>query len=211
MNQDQLIQLRWTDITRCVAAEARRWRVPEEDHEDILQSTLLSLTKNPVRLEKAWDEQALFMGSVVIHLKHALWAYRGFRGNGKRVGRAKLDEETIRVGSFQSLDEGGNDVLDERMLPLMPSAEDEYFHSTRYDGIRRAVEALPERQARAVAYRYFEGFSVAEVASALEITEDQANRAVSEGLRKLRKRLNPGQTSYPRAKLNENRKVPLNA
>jgi len=210
MTQDELIKTYWADIVRVTGYEAYRWRVDQGDVDDILQSTLQSLYESPVHLEGARDVESLFIGSVLTHVKQVLWRYRGFRSNGKIVGRVQLDNESSPVGLFQPLESEGSKMIDDRMLPLMPSAEDEYFHEHRYDALWANVDGLGGRQAEAVALRYREALSVAEIAAQMGLTELQVQRAVSEGLRKLRQKLNPGQKSYPRAKLNENRKAAAN-
>jgi RNA polymerase sigma factor (sigma-70 family) len=54
--------------------------------------------------------------------------------------------------------------------------------------LRELVAALPANQQQALHLRYFAGFSYAEIADALDCSEESARANVSQAIRKLKKR-----------------------
>jgi RNA polymerase sigma factor (sigma-70 family) len=68
--------------------------------------------------------------------------------------------------------------------------------------VRNAVEALPERERRAVSMRYFDELSSTAIAAALGVSNVNARRIVFNGLRRLRMRLATG-PDYPECVVSE--------
>jgi RNA polymerase sigma factor (sigma-70 family) len=56
-----------------------------------------------------------------------------------------------------------------------------------FDSLRAAIGTLPEKQRRAVAYRYLGELNYAEIGTLLECSQSAARRSVSDGLAALRK------------------------
>jgi RNA polymerase sigma factor (sigma-70 family) len=207
MTQDEMLQEHYSAAARTVAAEARRWRVNPDDVEDIFQRTMAKIVQYPIDFTGARNPEGLFFSSVKRACQRELYTYRGFRGNGKSTGVSKAKRDTFAAGLFQALDREDANVLDERMLPLMPSAEDAFFHDHRFDALWDAVDGLSPLQRTTMTLRYREELDVADIALRLGISEQKVNWTVAEGLRKLRRRMNPGKAGYPSAKLGERRKV----
>ena len=76
-----------------------------------------------------------------------------------------LDRQRMKVNQTENID--GMDFSG------TSSVEDAIENDERIDSIRKAMDALPEKQRVAMQLRDFEGRSYKEIADIMEITEDQ--------------------------------------
>jgi RNA polymerase sigma factor (sigma-70 family) len=199
---EALIKTNWRAAERLVHAEAYRWYVPEHAHEDILQETL-ARTVRYWKLADAKDPTAYFLGAVYLNAKTVVMRLRGFHNGNKRPQAPKAvgEQATDAVGLYQEparsrttlFDERDSMLLDERILPTMPSAEDVYLAtvpSKRQTALREAVDSLPERQRVVLTHQFYEELSVAESASALGLTISEVSSLRSNAVRTLKRKLN---------------------
>jgi RNA polymerase sigma factor (sigma-70 family) len=85
------------------------------------------------------------------------------------------------------------ETLDGVDVPAPPVSGDRSPSERHLVALRCALEELPERERRAVALRYLEELSAAEIARTLGVSEGNARRIVFNGLARLRRRLrSPG-------------------
>lgn len=192
---NELIEQYWAPATRIVAAEAYKQGLVEADANDVLQETLIRLLRYPPKLETAKDTRQMFLGAVRRNAAQVIYAMQGARKDRPAVKEQGI-RKTYQVGLFQELMDGDASYMDERMLPLMPSAEDAYLSSLpnkRQEALRKAVDALPERQRVAVTHQVYDELSVAESAVLMRLTQTEVQTARATGLRMLKSKLNPKQ------------------
>lgn len=192
---DELIKQHWRSAERITQVEARSWNIPECDHEDILQATLAEVVKY-WKPDKIKDPEAYYLSAVYMTARTVVIRLAGYhRGNKHpQAAKAKGEQATFATGLYQSSSEEGTDVLlDERILPTVPSAEDVYMAtvpSKRQEALRGAIESLAPRQREAVSLRFYEELSLDEVAAQMGLSPSQVSQAISTGLRVLKARLN---------------------
>jgi RNA polymerase sigma factor (sigma-70 family) len=191
---EQLILKNMRAAERLVHAEAYRWNVPEGDHQDILQETLIRVVKY-WKLSDAKDPTAYFLGAVYLNAKTVVMRLRGYHNGNKRPQQTKAagEQATAAAGLYQPTTEGDTLLLDERILPTVPSAEDVYLATVptkRQTALRRAVDSLPERQREVLTHQFYEELSVAESASVLGLTTSEVSTLRSNAVRTLKRKLN---------------------
>ena len=82
-------------------------------------------------------------------------------------------------------------VPDEKQLPAANAQDHRLGHETEgYAAVhlRELIAALPAKQQQALHLRYFAGLDYAEIANAIDCSEDSARANVSQAMRKLKKR-----------------------
>lgn len=191
---NQLIANHYRSAERIVAAEARRWYLPECNHEDILQD-VLARTFQYWKPGKARDLDAFFLSTVRLNAKTVVMRLKGFHNGNKRAQavKARGEDYTQSVGLYQPLTEGDDLILDERILPTVASAEDVYLATVptkRQTALRRAIQSLPERQRTALTHQFYEELSVAESASLMGVSVRDVYNLRSNGMRRLKELLN---------------------
>lgn len=190
---DQLIRQNRKRIKRVVEGHAYRWHVPRQDYEDVLQETLL-------RVVQGWkpsikDPQAYFLSSVYMNAHTTMARLKGFHNGKKRPQAVKAvgEQNTYAVGIYQPLDGGDDVLLDERILPTVPSAEDVYMQtvpSKRQTALRTAIDGLPERQRTALTHQFYEELSVADSASLMGTTTTEVYALRTNAMKSLKRKLN---------------------
>lgn len=190
-------------VRKVVNKEVWRWRIPAHDREDIFQETCFKLVKYPVPEGPNINVEAFLTTAARQQASHALGDYRGFSSNtpGTRTIRGEGEYKTFPVGLYQAPTTEMDFIMDERILPSMASAEDVFFASLptrRQEALREAIEGLSPRQRDVMKLRFYEELSVAAVASKLGLSYDEVSNAIEGGLKALRRKLNPGQDSYPK-------------
>jgi RNA polymerase sigma factor (sigma-70 family) len=207
---DQLIEVHYKKIRQASRAEARRWYTKSQDYDDIIQSTFLNMVIYPVEQEGIRD-MARYVNTVARQrASRILYDHVGFdhHKEGKLTQKAEGRSKTFPVGLYQPTNSDEVNYLDERILPPMASAEDVFFASLpskKQELLRKEIEKLAPRQREALTLRFYEEMEVPAIAEYMQLTYDQASRAIAEGLRTLRKRLNPGQVGYPKAVVSNGR------
>jgi RNA polymerase sigma factor (sigma-70 family) len=194
---EQLIREHWKSARRIVYAQHRRWHLPAVDREDVFQDTMARLVRRPPDLSKAKDPGELFLAAVHRNARNALLDVQGYHNVGRdgQSRRVQGEVSTMPVGLYQA----GNpadvkSILDERILPSMASAEDVYMSSLpskRQVTLQEAIENLPERQRIALTHQVYDELSVDESAKLMGLTVTQVYQARGEGMRNLKKKLNP--------------------
>lgn len=76
--------------------------------------------------------------------------------------------------------------------------EDDLIRDESYSELRRHILALPEKQAQAVAMRYLQDKSYAQMAEELQCSESAARAQVCRALTRLREKMNPTSTKESR-------------
>jgi RNA polymerase sigma factor (sigma-70 family) len=190
---EQLIEKYWASTERLVYAEAYKQGVPVSTVGDVLQETLIRLLRYPPKMESAKDPKQFFLGAVRRNAMQVIYKMQGLRKDRPAVKEQGL-RNTFEVGLFQELTDGETSLMDERMLPTVPSAEDAYLSTIpnrRQAALREAIGSLPELQRMALTHQFYEELSVAESASLLRVSETAVQNARAAGMRKLKTRLNP--------------------
>jgi RNA polymerase sigma factor (sigma-70 family) len=82
-------------------------------------------------------------------------------------------------------------ALEEDLEVPAPEVDREELDEQDLEWLRQALHELPDRERRAVALRYLEELSSAQIATALGVTEVNARRVVFNGLAHLRQRRGP--------------------
>lgn len=179
---------------RVVHAESFKWYIPECDQEDILQSTITNVIQywKPPAIK---DPEAYYLSCLHMQARSVVMRLKGYHNGKKRPQQLKAagEEATSTVGLYQPTTEGDTLLLDERILPTMPSAEDVYLAtvpSKRETALREAVDSLPDRQRVVLTHQFYEELSVAESASALGLTISEVSSLRSNALRALKRKLN---------------------
>ncbi|MBR4276524.1 MAG: RNA polymerase sigma factor [Prevotella sp.] len=123
---------------------ALRITLNSQEAEDIVQDVIIKL----------WKQQS--GGTHIDNLE----AY-----TMRMVRNLALDRQRMKVNQTENID--GMDFSG------TSSVEDAIENDERIDSIRKAMDALPEKQRVAMQLRDFEGRSYKEIADIMEITEDQ--------------------------------------
>lgn len=192
---DELIKQHWRSAERITQVEARNWNRPSCEHEDILQSTLAEVVKY-WKPDKIKDPEAYYLSAVYMTARTVVIRLAGYhRGNKHpQAAKAKGEQATFATGLYQSSSEEGTDVLlDERILPTVPSAEDVYMAtvpSKRQEALRGAIEGLAPRQREAVSLRFYEELSLDEVASRMHLSHAQVTTTLGHAMKNLKVKLN---------------------
>ena len=141
------------------------WRMLRDttDAEDCLQETFLRAYRSFARLRP--DTQ------------HRAWLYK----IATNTARTHLKQRG-RIAA-RTLD------LDPDLQPDQSSPADQVDQRQLIKTVARAVEALPDQQRAALIMRKYQELSYAEIAAALDCTEDSARANVYQALKKLRAQL----------------------
>jgi RNA polymerase sigma factor (sigma-70 family) len=182
---------------RIIRSEAHKWYILNEaDQEDVIQDTLARILQYPPDLSVARDVKNYYLSHILMNAKVVIMRRRGYHNGEKRAQSAKAagEQATSPIGLYQVSTERETDIIDERILPPVASAEDTYMASLpskRQEDLRGAIERLAPNQRTALVLRYYEELSVEDVALAMNVTYDQASRTLADGMRNLRKQLKP--------------------
>ena len=103
-----------------------------------------------------------------------------------------------RVQHSAPLEDEHEDLADPDPLPDQQAAQHETLAT-----IRRIIAALPAKQQAAVVLRHVQGLDYAEIAEALECSEDSARANVYQAVRRLRRELAKGQDAEDGAQSDE--------
>ena len=132
---------------------ARNWKVPMAEAEDILQASRLTLWKN-------FDQFEAGSNFVAWARKIALHQILNYRRSSKRKPAYTTDPALIE--SIASEIDRQAEQLDERS-----------------EALRMCLHKLPEAHRQTVVLRYFEGFSIGEIARETERSEGAVYRLLS--------------------------------
>jgi len=96
--------------------------------------------------------------------------------------------EAVRSRDTVSLDEPRTDDGAGSLVDQMPE-ETSFLHMDDLAALQMAMEQLPKRERRALEYTYFDGYSQAEVARAMNVSQMHISRLLRKGLKLLRKNM----------------------
>ena len=164
------------------------------DAEDVAQEALLRVWQHAAR----WQPDRVRFTTWLYRIAHNLCIDR-FRRNGRAVGDGSFDAGsgmtagmTAGVGSAAGGDAASDiashvssDIeraIDEQAIDAAGNVDAEQ----RKVQVRRALDALPERQRTALALCFYQGFSNQEAAAILDVTVDAVESLLSRARRKLR-------------------------
>ncbi len=144
------------------------------DASDVVQQTFLS----------AYKRFSQFAGQV--HPEFLAWLQHVHDNNLRDAVRRHVQAEKRAVGREQRLSDVPEAALAEELRPTQRVLLSE-------DSVRlaQALEHLPDDQKTAVRLRYLEGWTLAELSSHLERSEDAVASLIKRGIRKLRQTLSP--------------------
>lgn len=190
---EHLIKTHWRSAERIVHTEAYRWYVPEHDHEDILQDTLMRVIRY-WKDGKAKDPNSYYLGAVHLSAKTVVMRLKGYHNGDKRPQalKAKGEQDTRAAGLYQPNPDGESMLLDERIIPTVPSAEDVYLATVpnkRQVALRKAIQSLPDRQRTALTHQFYEELTAAESASKMGISLSEVYTLRSNAMRTVKQRL----------------------
>jgi RNA polymerase sigma factor (sigma-70 family) len=191
---EQIIRQNMRSAERIVRAAAYKWGIPLHEHDDVFQESM-ARTIQYWKPAKAKDPVAYFLGTVYLDAKTIVMRLKGYHNGNKRPQSVKAAGEcsTYSVGLYQPVDEGEILLLDERIMPTVPSAEDVYLATVptkRQQALRRAVDSLPEFQRVALTHQFYEELSVADSASLMGLTTNEVSTLRSNAVRSLKRRMN---------------------
>ncbi|MEO6906974.1 MAG: SigB/SigF/SigG family RNA polymerase sigma factor [Abditibacteriaceae bacterium] len=97
--------------------------------------------------------------------------------------------EAVRLLDTVSLDESRSEEdFSGSLVDQMPE-ETSFLHLDDLAALQMAMDKLPDRERRALGYTYFEGYSQAEVARAMNVSQMHISRLLRKGLNLLRKNM----------------------
>lgn len=96
--------------------------------------------------------------------------------------------EAVRSRDTVSLDEPRTDEGSGSLVDEMPE-ETSFLHMDDLAALKMAMDKLPKRERRALEYTYFDGYSQAEVARAMNVSQMHISRLLRKGLMLLRKNM----------------------
>ncbi len=107
------------------------------------------------------------------------YLFRSLRRDFQRIGQKekqveKVDLEAINLLGFETLEEGP-DLFDDPLLGRK---------------LAKVLETLPKRQLEAINLRYYENFSISEIADIMNISNKTVRNTLTNSLNLLRKHLN---------------------
>jgi len=95
--------------------------------------------------------------------------------------------EAVRSRDTISLDEPRSEENSPGTLIDQMPEETSFLHMDDLTALQVALEQLPKRERRALEYTYFDGYSQAEVAKAMNVSQMHISRLLRKGLKLLRK------------------------
>lgn len=141
-----------------LAVAIRKFRVPESEAETLVHDVFLSYVK---RSEEVVDIHAWLLGGIC-HASRYYW-----RLNGRGGTIVEIDS-----GDFEQEDPSSSDIHD--LLPNQIAA-------------RAALDSLPKRYAEILRLRFYDGFSINEIAQKLGVKPKYAQKLVTKCLRRAEK------------------------
>ena len=96
--------------------------------------------------------------------------------------------EAVRSRDTVSLDEPRTEEGSGSLVDQMPE-ERSFLHVDDLAALQMAMDKLPKRERRALEYTYFDGYSQAEVAKAMNVSQMHISRLLRKGLKLLRKNM----------------------
>ena len=166
-------------IRATVRTACRRWKAPEAEIEDLESHVYEKLVEDRYRRLRMWRQESAFPTYLVqivkrLAIDHFKYVARRTDGLGFRDDQADL--------------------------AMTPSLPEDFGTAEELDRMRRAIDALPDRQAKVMKLR-LEGKSLREVASILALPQGTVFSDNARALETLRKALYPdpddGRTPHP--------------
>jgi RNA polymerase sigma-B factor len=96
--------------------------------------------------------------------------------------------EAVRSRDTVSLDEPRTEEGSGSLVDQMPE-EKSFLHMDDLAALQMAMDKLPKRERRALEFTYFDGYSQAEVAKAMNVSQMHISRLLRKGLKLLRKNM----------------------
>jgi RNA polymerase sigma-70 factor (ECF subfamily) len=149
------------NLSLLVAIAVRKFQVPEVDAEALAHEVFLSYLK---RKDEIRDLHPWLIGAIC-HACRYFWRQNGRRTEQLDQGLALLRPDPASAG-----------ILD--LLPAQLAA-------------REALEALPPRYQEILRLRYYEGYSIREIADHLGVTAKYTQKLVAKCLRRAEQTFNP--------------------
>lgn len=146
-----------------------------------------------VRVPRQVQEVGHSIAAKIETLSHQLGRSPSYREIATSLGMSVEEViqcvEAVRSRDTISLDEPRSDENSSgSLLDQMPE-ETSYLHLDDLAALQMALDKLPKRERRALEYTYFEGYSQAEVARAMKVSQMHVSRLLRKGLRLMRKNM----------------------
>lgn len=164
------------------AAKRALFEQVHTQYRTLLESVIWRLTGDRDRFAEAYQNAML-----------ALWRHIDKLGQGQPGGYIYRIALSAANKTWRSRPAKGSDISG----PVMAQSqgpEDDLIREESYHQLRRHILALPEKQAQAVAMRYLQSKSYAQMARELQCSESAVRAQVSRALTRLRKKMNPAST-----------------
>jgi RNA polymerase sigma-B factor len=145
-----------------------------------------------VRVPRQVQEIGHSIAAKIETLSHQLGRSPSYREIATSLGMSVEEViqcvEAVRSRDTISLDEPHSDE-DAGSLVDQMAEEPSFLHMDDLTALQIALEQLPQRERRALEYTYFDGYSQAEVARAMNVSQMHISRLLRKGLRLLRRNL----------------------
>jgi RNA polymerase sigma factor (sigma-70 family) len=182
-----------------VRHEVLKWGTFPRDRADVEQDAWMRITQvwETAPWETAENPQQYLRAVVRNHARKALAHHFGLHYEGGEVAHTARNRAMMGLrlaGLYQEDDPG-------YAPPTASSAEMDYFERSRLPRFWAEVGRLPEKQRDCITLRYDHEMLPQQIADKLGMTANSVGWHITSGVKALRERLNPGQDSYPSARL----------
>lgn len=145
-----------------------------------------------VRVPRQVQEIGNSIAAKIESLSHQLGRSPSYREIAASLGMSVEEViqcvEAVRSRDTVSLDEPRTDEGPGSLVDQMPE-ETSFLHMDDLAALQVAMDKLPKRERRALEYTYFDGYSQAEVARAMNVSQMHISRLLRKGLKLLRKNM----------------------
>jgi RNA polymerase sigma-70 factor, ECF subfamily len=179
-DDSEALGLLFRRYARLVWSIARRILRNNEEADDLLQDVFLFVR----RMVSAFDTSKGTVRGLIVHTTYQ----RAFTRRRYLIRR-----------NFYANQDCEQDALGQAQAPAVPFYDDGLEAHFGRDGLKRAFAELSEEQRETLRLCFFEGFTIAEIAAQLGVSEGNVRHYYYRGLAKLRKYCGP-QLRTPKAK-----------
>lgn len=154
-----------------------------DDYDDLVGAALLRIYR---RLHAYDPDRGLFTSWVYQEARGAMSDHRRGWGWGPRGNNVFVDSLDREIGRAA----GAEDLELADMVPdpvdQMADVDDDLDRDLNGDLVAHAIARLPRRQRMVLELRFWEGYTLAQIGAALEVTESRASQLVQAALAALR-------------------------
>lgn len=200
----------YSKYRKFVRREIVRWGVWSRDVEDVEQSAWMQISQSFHKYDFT-KPSAYIYRCLRNDAGDALRTYFGMRWESGVVvysDKSKGQQNTVGAGLFQETNDSTDELDTSAYVGTVTSVEDDYFAKLESDTSEfwAEVDKLDDTYSLPITLRYYNEMLPAAIAEKTGMTPKQVAYGISTGIDILRQKLNPGQESYPSARLPNVRK-----